>query len=158
MRDEEGVRIFVEKLSRMLSDWGFPPMAGRVLVTLSVSDEDSLSAADLAERLSVSPAAISGAVRYLIQLGMVTREPVPGSRRDLYRVVENSWWEVALTKVRLYKVLADMVDEGIEVLGGQETHGGRTMTELRDFYLFMYEQMPQLHEKWRERHRVEATE
>ncbi|MER6173999.1 MarR family transcriptional regulator [Streptosporangium sp. NPDC001681] len=152
MRDEEAVRQFVERLSRMLADWGFPPMAGRVLVTLSVAEEDTLSAPDLAERLDVSPAAISGAVRYLVQLGMVARDPVPGSRRDVYRLVHDSWWEVALTKVGLYKTLADMVDEGIEALGGPQTHAGQTMTELRDFYLFMHREIPMLHEKWRETH------
>lgn len=152
MRDEEAVRQFVERLSRMLADWGFPPMAGRVLVTLSVAEEDSLSAPDLAERLGVSPAAISGAVRYLIQLGMVAREPVPGSRRDLYRLVDDSWWEVALTKVGLYKTLADLVGEGIDALGGPQTHGGHTLAELRDFYLFMHKEIPLLYDKWRETH------
>ncbi|MEV0586480.1 helix-turn-helix domain-containing protein [Nonomuraea sp. NPDC050310] len=150
MRDEESVRRFVERLSRTLTDWGFPPMAARVLISLSVAEEETLSAADLSERLGVSPAAISGAVRYLIQLGMVAREPIPGSRRDHYRLLTNNWWEAALTKVSLYKTLADMVGEGIDALGGPETHAGKTMTDLRDFYLFMHREIPLLFDKWRE--------
>ncbi|MDF5754243.1 helix-turn-helix domain-containing protein [Spongiactinospora sp. TRM90649] len=149
MRDEEAARRFVERLSRILTDWGMPPMAARVLVTLTVAEEDALSAPDLCERLEVSPAAISGAVRYLIQLGMVARDPVPGSRRDVYRLLHDSWWEVAMTKVGLYKTLAGMVDEGIEAFGGPDTHAGQTMTELRDFYLFMHEEIPLLYDKWR---------
>ena len=35
--------------------------------------------------LRISPAAVSGAVRYLIRLGLVHKERVPGSRRDCYR-------------------------------------------------------------------------
>src|SRR6266511_435432 len=75
-RDEEGVRRFVERLAMMLTEWGFPRMPARVLGSMMTADEDSLTAADLAERLGVSAAAISGAVRYLTHIGMISRRLV----------------------------------------------------------------------------------
>ena len=45
-----------------------------------------LTAGELGERLEVSPAAISGAVRYLVRIGMLQRVPAAGSRRDRYRL------------------------------------------------------------------------
>ena len=47
----------------IFTDWGFPRMPSRVLITLMAADEEALTAAELAGRLGVSPAAISGAVR-----------------------------------------------------------------------------------------------
>ena len=78
-RDEAAMRAFVEQMARILADWGLPRMASRVLFVLMSADEQALTAGELAERLDVSPAAISGAVRYLIQINMVAREAVPGS-------------------------------------------------------------------------------
>ena len=67
-RDEEQVRSFVEQMAMFLTDWGFPRMPARVLMGLMAADEERLTAGELAKRLAVSPAAISGAVRYLQQL------------------------------------------------------------------------------------------
>ncbi|MFC7757661.1 GbsR/MarR family transcriptional regulator [Catellatospora bangladeshensis] len=76
-RDEDAVRRSVEHMAMMLADMGFPRMPSRVLMTMMSAEETSLTAGDLADRLSVSPAAISGAVRYLMQMGFVVREPAP---------------------------------------------------------------------------------
>ena len=42
-RDEAALRNFVEDMARLLADWGFPRMAGRVVFTLMAADERSLS-------------------------------------------------------------------------------------------------------------------
>src|SRR5262245_56511672 len=112
-RDEAGVRRFVEHMAMVLNDMGFPRMPARVLLTLMAADERHLSATDLAERLEVSAAAISGAVRYLIQLSMIVREPSPGSRRDLYRLPDNAWYEATMGKGKLLSTLAELADEGV---------------------------------------------
>src|SRR5499427_10427465 len=84
-----GVPEFIEKFAAVLVAAGFPPMPARVFVALLVTDSGRLTAADLAEVLRVSPAAVSGAVRYLIQVGLVHKERVPGSRRDYYRMPDD---------------------------------------------------------------------
>src|SRR5262252_10496207 len=80
---------YVERFASVLVAAGFPPMPARVFVALLVTDSGRLTAADLAEVLRVSPAAVSGAVRYLIQVGLVHKERVPGSRRDYYRMPDD---------------------------------------------------------------------
>jgi hypothetical protein len=105
----------------------------------------------LAERLEVSPAAISGAVRYLIQIGMVAREPVPGSRRDRYRLIDDSWYEVTLAKLTLIKTIADAADQGVVAAGGPETPAGARLANMRDFYVFVQEAMPGLLDQWAQR-------
>jgi DNA-binding transcriptional ArsR family regulator len=152
MRDEEGVRRFVERMARLLAEWGFPRMPARVLMAVTVADEESLTAADLAERLSVSPAAISGALRYLIQVRMITREPVPGSRRDRYRLPDDIWYEVGLGEVPLFKTLGELAAEGTEALGGADTPAGKRVARMREFYHFMENEMPTLLDRWKATH------
>ena len=82
---------YIERFAAVLVAAGFPPMPARVFVALLVTDSGRLSAAELAAMLRISPAAVSGAVRYLIQLGLVHKERVPGSRRDYYRMPGNMW-------------------------------------------------------------------
>src|SRR5688500_9152872 len=106
-RDEEAMRSVVEPMDLLLADYGLPRMAGRVLFVMMGADERALTAGELAERLDVSAASISGAVRQLVQLNMVVRAPAPGSRRDAYRLVNDSWYEVTLTKLSLFKTLVD---------------------------------------------------
>jgi DNA-binding transcriptional regulator GbsR (MarR family) len=66
-RDDAAVGRFVERFAAILEDSGVPRMPARVFVGLLATDSGSLTAAELAERLQASPAAISGAVRYLAQ-------------------------------------------------------------------------------------------
>jgi predicted transcriptional regulator len=150
-RDEGAMRTFVEQMARMLADWGFPRMAGRVLFVMMGADEPALTAGELAERLGVSPAAISGAVRYLIHINMVAREPVPGSRRDRYRLVDDTFYEVTIAKMTLIKSLADVADAGVVAAGGRDTPAGARLANMRDFYMFTQEALPSILDEWAER-------
>lgn len=147
-RDEAAMRQYIEHISLLLADWGFPRMSARVLFVLMGSEERTLTAAELAERLDVSPAAISSSLKYLIHLNMVKREPVPGSRRDHYRLVDDSWYEVTTTKMTFLKVLADATEQGVDAAGGPTTVAGQRLQNMRDFYLFVQETMPEILEKW----------
>jgi predicted transcriptional regulator len=147
-RDEEAVRRFVEHMSMLLAGWGFPRMAARVLMVMTAADEPQLTAGDLAERLGVSPAAISGAIRYLIQIGMAVREPVPGSRRDRYRLAADTWYEVTLTKLTMFGTVAELAAGGAQALGGPTSPSGVRVTEMRDYFLFVQKELPALLDKW----------
>ena len=60
-------------------------MPARVFAALLAADASQLSAAELAAVLGVSPAAVSGAVRYLTQIGMVAAAGEPGRGACLQR-------------------------------------------------------------------------
>ena len=92
-RDEEAVRRYVEHMAMILDDLGVPRMSARVLMTMMVSDAPSLTASDLADLLEVSPAAISGAVRYLLHVTLIARLPEPGSRSYRYYLPDDLWYE-----------------------------------------------------------------
>ncbi|MFG1657611.1 GbsR/MarR family transcriptional regulator [Micromonospora chersina] len=149
-RNEEEVHLFVERMAMAFAEVGFPRMAGRVLFTVMSADEP-LTAAEIGERLGVSAAAVSGAVRYLTQFAMLVREPVKGSRRDRYRMPDNPWYEATITKTGLYKNFIDIANGGVDALLGRDTPAGERVAEMRDFFLFVQEEIDALGERWRAR-------
>ena len=149
-RDLDALRRFIERFASALADAGMARMPARVFVALLATDAGRLTAAELAELLQVSPAAISGAVRYLEQVNLVSREGEPGSRRDYYRVHDDAWYEAALQRERLLARWQASTREGIEVLGA-DTPAGRRLAETLEFYDFIGGEMPALLERWRER-------
>ena len=147
--DSQAVRRFVERFAVMFNDLGFPRMPARVLGALMVTHEPGLTAGTIAESLSVSPAAVSGAVRYLINVGLIDRIAVPGSRSDVYRVPMDVWYSSAV-RTGTYTRLADMIDEGVEAVGGDETVAGDRLADTRDFMVFIADEFARLLEQWPE--------
>ncbi|MEU7757264.1 helix-turn-helix domain-containing protein [Micromonospora sp. NPDC049171] len=144
------VHLFVERMALTFAEVGFPRMAARVLFTV-MSADDPLTAAEIGDRLGVSAAAVSGAVRYLTQFGMLIREPVPRSRRDRYRMPDNPWYEGTITKTGIYKTFIDVAEGGVLALNGPETPAGERVAEMRDFFIFVQEEIESLGERWRAR-------
>jgi predicted ArsR family transcriptional regulator len=148
-RDDAAVARFVERFAAILQDSGVPPMPARVFIALLSTDSGSLTAAQLAERLQASPAAISGAVRYLVHVSLIGREREPGSRRDRYRVWDDAWYEATLRREHLLARWEESAREGIEVLGAG-TPAGQRMAESQAFFAFLRREMPKLLERWRQ--------
>ncbi|MEV5296804.1 GbsR/MarR family transcriptional regulator [Amycolatopsis methanolica] len=147
MRDEEAVRRYVERLALVLNQLGIQRMAARVFAALVVTDDSRLTAAELAENLQVSPAAVSGAVRYLEQVGLVEREREPGSRRDHFRVLDDMWFASLRKRDRLMEMWRDAAEEGVDAVGA-DTPAGRRLADMRDFLSFLIRELPLLLERW----------
>jgi len=146
-RDPEAVRQFVERFASALTDAGFQRMHARVFAALHGTDSGRLTSAEIAESLQVSPAAISGAVRYLIQFNLIRREREPGSRRDHYVVENDAWYEASLNREEVISRWQASAKEGIEVLGA-DTPAGRRMAESFAFFEFIREELTELIAKW----------
>src|SRR5579862_4149577 len=116
---------YTERFAAVLVAAGFPPMPARVFVALLVAGSGRLSAAELAGTLRISPAAVSGAVRYLIQVGLVHKERVPGSRRDYYRMPGNMWDDLLRMRDQVMSRWGAMVREGIDLVGADSEAGAR---------------------------------
>jgi len=149
-RDEKAVGRFVEDLASALTEMGVPRMPARVFAALLTTDSGRLTAADLAASLQVSPAAVSGAVRYLIQIGMVRRESEPGSRRHYYRAPDNVWDEVIGIRDHLMARWTGVLREGVEILGADTAAGERVAESVR-FFEFVSSELPSVIRRWRER-------
>ena len=140
---------FVERFALLLAEAGLGRMPSRVFGALLVTEDGKLTAGELAERLKVSPAAISGAVRYLVQVGLAVRRRDPGERRDHYEVTDDLWFEVYANRDTQFKTWADLMSEGVAAVGPDTKAGWRLETS-RQFFEFLRVQMPELMRKWRE--------
>ena len=149
-RDDEAVSKFIERFALMLSEGGVPRMPARVFVGLLASEEGQLTAGELAELLSVSPAAVSGAVRYLTQVHLIVREREPGSKRDHYRVRDGSWYESAMNRERMLAQWSEALAEGVEAVG-EGTGAGARLRQSVDFFEFLQVEIPILLDRWRAR-------
>jgi DNA-binding transcriptional regulator GbsR (MarR family) len=146
-RDPEAVRQFVERFASALTDAGFQRMDARVFAALHGTDSGRLTAAELAEILQVSPAAVSGAVRYLTQFNLIRREREPGSRRDTFVVENDSWYEAIVNRDEVILRWQASAREGIEALG-PDTPAGRRMANSLFFFEFIYDELHDLIRKW----------
>lgn len=139
---------FVERLADDLVRAGMQRMASRVFAALLSSDSGRMTAAELGALLRASPAAISGAVRYLEQVDMVRRSREPGSRRDHYCIADDVWYESLAHKDVVLAGWQRTMDEGVRALG-PDTPAGRRLAETGEFFAFVIAEMPALLARWR---------
>ncbi|MBA9054964.1 GbsR/MarR family transcriptional regulator [Streptomyces murinus] len=147
-RDPEAVSAFVEHFAAQLVEAGMTRMPSRVFAALLASDTGTLTSAELGEQLRISPAAVSGAVRYLSQVHMVSREREPGSRRERYRVHSDQWYEALTSRNAIIKRWEDALREGVTSLGA-DTPAGRRLAETLDFFEFIERDVAEMMERWR---------
>jgi predicted transcriptional regulator len=138
---------YIERFATVLVAAGFPPMPARVFVALLITDSGRLTAAELAEALRISPAAVSGAVRYLVQLGLVHKERVPGSRRDYYRMPGNMWDDMLRMRDQVMSRWTALVREGIDLVG-PDTPAGARLAEQAAFLEFVSKELSGVLARW----------
>jgi predicted transcriptional regulator len=149
-RDDEAVRRFIERFALDLAEAGMARMPARVFAGILVAEDGRRTAAELADLLQVSPAAVSGAVRYLAQLRMVSREREPGERRDHYRVSSETWYEVATRRDEMVARWEQDLQDGIKAVG-PDTPAGVRLEETRQYFEFLRDEIPRVMVRWRQR-------
>ncbi len=146
-RDEAAVRQFIQRFASLLADAGMPRMPARIFVALLTADTSRLTAEELAGLLQVSPAAVSGGVRYLIQVGLVSRETEAGSRRHVYVMPDNVWHEVLRVRDGIMLRWADAMRGGAAVLGAA-TPAGERLAESAMYFDFVSKELPLMLDRW----------
>ncbi|CAM4453594.1 helix-turn-helix domain-containing protein [Nocardia ninae] len=141
---DEFVTQFVAQITRT----GVPRTAAAALACLYTTDSGSLTAAELAQRLRVSPATISAAINMLETQGLVQRERDARSRRDRYFVDDNIWVHATMVSARQVCELAAVTRRGAELLGSDTPAGVRAYNTSR-FLDFVGHDMVESAERWR---------
>ncbi|MET8786129.1 helix-turn-helix domain-containing protein [Streptomyces sp. NPDC004589] len=114
-RDAEEVREYEEVFTTVMIASGMPTMMSRVAACLILTDSGSLMAAELAQRLQVSPAAISKAIAFLESQGFVRRERGEG-RRERYIVDDDVYYQSMMASARAIAQVVDTARQGVPVL------------------------------------------
>lgn len=149
-RDGEAVSRFVERFAADMTEAGMQRMASRVFAALLADDDATMTSAELATELRISPAAVSGAIGYLTQVGMVGREREPGSRRDRYRLHHEIWYSTFAGRDRVLTRWEQTLREGARSLG-EDTPAGARLAETAEFFEFVQSEIVSMMERWKAR-------
>jgi DNA-binding MarR family transcriptional regulator len=136
-----------ERLALVLAERGLQRMTARALAALLFTQQPTLTMGELADQLQASSGAISGAVRTLSSVGLVERVPVPGSRRDHYRLRDNAWATLFTSQNTASVALRQAAEAGIAAAGSNSL-AGRRLRQMRDFYAFLQAEIPALLDRW----------
>lgn len=124
-RGPAAVEEYARQLAELLAHLGMPRMVGRVLACLYVTDCGSLTAADLVQRLGVSPASVSKAIGYLEGQELVRRERDENGPRERYVVDDDIWYRAMLASAQRNAALAEFARGGADLLGPATPAGAR---------------------------------
>lgn len=136
-----------ERLALVLTNHGLQRMTARVLSTLLFTEQPTMTPGELADRLQASSGAISGALRMLTSVGLAERVPVPGSRRDHYRLRDNAWAVLFTNQNVTIEAMQTAAEAGIAATDDDSLARHR-LTQMRDFYAFLLAEIPTLLDRW----------
>ena len=123
-------------------------MTARVLACLYTTDAGSLTAAELVQRLQVSPASVSKAIAFLESQGLVRRER-DERRRERYVVDDDVWYQSMIASARATAQLVETARQGVGVLG-PGTPAAARLENIARFLDFVSESITRAAEQARE--------
>ncbi|GAB2919724.1 MarR family transcriptional regulator [Micromonospora polyrhachis] len=139
-----------ERLALSLAQGGMQRMTARVLAALLFTEQETLTAGEITELLTSSSGSVSMALKSLTSVGLVERVPAPGSRREHFRVRSDAWATLMSDQNQMVRVMREAAEEGIAATGENST-AGRRLAEMRDFYDYLWRELPALIDAWRTR-------
>lgn len=141
---------FVERMGGALTSAGLARLPSRIFAALLIDEDGRMTAAELGETLQVSPAAVSGAVRYLDGVGMIRREREGGSRRDIFVVDDDAWHDTLMHTDQVYAPMLSALARALEELPADDP-AHRRLRLSQEFLTFILEEMGSLQQRWKQR-------
>ncbi|MBB6350020.1 MarR family transcriptional regulator [Nonomuraea muscovyensis] len=156
-RDPQAVHDLEERFTELVIGTGLSRMTARVLTCLYTTDSGSVTAAELVQRLQVSPASISKAIGELEQQELIRRERDPRRRRDRYVIDADVWYRAWLASARQNATLADLARNGADILD-PATPAGARLQDMSQFFEHVGQNMVRAAEQWRRHLAARRTE
>lgn len=145
-------RHFAEDVGLLFETFGNNRMAGRVWGLLAISEEEALSAQELADRLQASAGSISTATRLLISLGMIERIRRPGDRKTYFRPRPQAMSSLLMHRQMVLTQALRLAERGLEEFGDRPAVRER-LEEWRHLYAFFARETPALIDRYEEERR-----
>ncbi len=147
--DEERAELldYVERFSEILVAGGMRRMSARLFTYVLADDTVSYTAAELAEGLDISLAAVSGAVRDLTMAGLLAKGRRPGTRADVYQLNEDDiWGTIFLNRTPFLDRYRALAVEGAKTL--PPGPGRERLRQTADFMDFWLHELEAVRERW----------
>ncbi len=150
LRSEE--KTFVEEVGIIFEQTGLTRMAGRMFGWLLISDPPYQSPSELAEALMASKGSISTTVRLLVQMGLIERFIIPGSRHDHFRLSKDALPRTIKRGIEdEIKMFRQLAEQGLELMKSEPPVRRQWLEEMRDRYAFLEKQFPVVMERYEKR-------
>jgi DNA-binding transcriptional regulator GbsR (MarR family) len=151
--DHRNLLRAVDRVASVFIDGGMPRMAARIFAYTLADDGDRYTAADFAGGLQISPAAVSGALRYLISARLLVKEREPGTRADVYRVYDDDVWSAIMAaRLPMLESWERAAADAARIIGPGH-RGERRLRETQEYFRFTREDLEGSLERWKERRR-----
>jgi hypothetical protein len=131
-------------------EYGFPPVAGRLLGYLLICQPPQRTIAELSEELQASRTAITGAVTLLERYHAVRRTRSAGQRADHVGLDPRALDPTGFA-ADSYRTQAALAREALDLLTDDESGRRAMIAEAAEFYDFLAERMPALLAEWNAR-------
>ncbi|MEV0196334.1 MarR family transcriptional regulator [Nonomuraea sp. NPDC050691] len=136
-----------ERLALTLIEGGMQRMTARTLAVFLFTDQDSVTAGEIADRLEASAGSISAAIKSLATVGLIERLPAPGSRREHYRLRDDAWATLFTSQNTVIAAMLQAAAAGLAVTDeGDPAH--RRLAQMHAFYDFLLGELPALLRRW----------
>ena len=147
MLNDAGAAFTDRVASLYARQYGFPPVAGRLLGYLLICQPPQRTIADLAEELQASRTAITAAVSLLERYHAVRRTRSAGQRSD-HVGLDLQALDPTGFAAESYQAQAALARQALDLLTDGESGRRAMIAEAAEFYEFLAERMPALLTDW----------
>jgi hypothetical protein len=148
---DSGALAFTDRMADFYArEYGFPPVAGRVLGYLLICQPPEQTVAGLSEALLASRSAVTGAVALLARYHAVRRTRSAGQRMDHITLDPRALDPTGFAGAA-YQQQAALAREALALLGDGPSQRRSMIEEGAAFYDFLAERMPALLTEWHAR-------
>jgi DNA-binding MarR family transcriptional regulator len=140
-------RRYAEEAAVVLAGMGLPLATGKLLGWLLICEPAAQSGAEMAAALGLSKGSVSAGIRILENSGLARRVAMPGRRGTFYEMTPDAIMRAAGSEK--FTQFRQLMDRGLEVLGGEDAAGAERLRLNRDFYAFLEVELPALIERFK---------
>jgi hypothetical protein len=137
-----------DRLALAFDAAGVPPMPGRILAFLLCCEPATQSLPDIGSALGASKGGVSQAARLLVQLQLIERVAVRGSRQLWYRLRDDAWLAHMRGDIERIRTMLRILDDGLAGFAGAPAERSRRLREMRALYAFYERKLPDLMTEW----------
>ncbi|MEU8610754.1 MarR family transcriptional regulator [Actinoplanes sp. NPDC048791] len=149
--DISAERRYAEEAGVVLAGMGMPQAYGKLLGWLLICTPAAQSGAELVAALGLSKGSVSAGLRQLETSGLVRRVAMPGRRGSFYEMTPDAIMRAAGSEKFTY--FRQLMDRGLEVVGGEDAPGAERLRTNRDFYAFLEVEVPKLIQRFKDEKR-----
>jgi DNA-binding transcriptional regulator GbsR (MarR family) len=138
----------IEKMGIYHEQQGFPPVTGRIMGLLYVSDRPHLSFEEIVETLNISKSATSNALQLLQQMRLIDYTTYPGDRKRYFGALLECWHDEVVSKMESILGFSKLLRQANELRGNANPEMNKNVLERIDFMEFLSKEVPALLQRW----------